>query len=106
LRTRKHQFAPRSLPAHSEDRILTFGDDCAPRLIAAIAFAVHGASPPGLLDLVVGINQWSYRLVVYVALMTDRYPQFRLDQRSIDVEVRRHPRPWAGASLDHSAAEA
>jgi hypothetical protein len=37
LRTRKHQFAPRSLPAHSEDRILTFGDDCAPRLIAAIA---------------------------------------------------------------------
>jgi hypothetical protein len=24
--------------------------------------------------LVIGINRWSYRLVLYVALMTDRYP--------------------------------
>ena len=53
--------------------------------------AVHGALPPGLFDLVVGINRWSYRLVVYVALMTDRYPQFRLDQGSIDVEGPAQP---------------
>jgi hypothetical protein len=47
------------------------------------------------------------RLVVYVALMTDRYQQFRLDQGSIDVEGPAQPlRQWAGASLDDSAAEA
>jgi hypothetical protein len=47
--------------------------------------------PPGLFDLVVGINRWSYRLVVYLALMTDRYPPFRLDQGSIDVEGPEQP---------------
>ena len=42
--------------------------------------------PPGLFDFAVGINRWGYRLLVYVALMTDRYPPFRLDQGSIDIE--------------------
>jgi hypothetical protein len=40
---------------------------------------------------VLGINRWSYRLVVYLALMTDRYPPFRLDQGSIDVEGPEQP---------------
>ena len=33
----------------------------------------------GVHDLVVGLNRWLYRVGVYVSLMTDQYPPFRLD---------------------------
>ena len=55
-------------------------------LIAAIAMLFTTRYPPGLFDLALGIDRWGYRLLVYVALMTDRYPPFRLDQGSIDLE--------------------
>jgi hypothetical protein len=55
-------------------------------LIAAIAMLFTTRYPTGLYDLVVGINRWSYRLVVYIGLMTDRYPPFRLDQSGEDPE--------------------
>jgi Domain of unknown function (DUF4389) len=42
--------------------------------------------PPGLFDLALGIDRWGYRVLVYVALMTDRYPPFRLDQGSSDID--------------------
>jgi hypothetical protein len=60
-------------------------------LIAAIALLFTTRYPTGLYDLVVGINRWSYRLVVYVALMTDRYPPFRLDQGGEDPESPAEP---------------
>jgi hypothetical protein len=60
-------------------------------LIAAIALLFTTRYPTGLYDLVVGINRWSYRLVVYVALMTDRYPPFRLDQGGEDPEGAAEP---------------
>ena len=60
-------------------------------LIAAIAMLFTTRYPPGLFDFAVGINRWGYRLLVYVALMTDRYPPFRLDQGSIDVERPEQP---------------
>jgi hypothetical protein len=60
-------------------------------LIAAIAMLFTTRYPAGLFDLVVGIDRWSYRLVAYVALMTDRYPPFRLDQGGIDIEVPAQP---------------
>jgi hypothetical protein len=60
-------------------------------LIAALAMLFTTRYPPGLFDFAVGINRWSYRLLVYVALMTDRYPPFRLDQGSIDNEVPTQP---------------
>jgi hypothetical protein len=37
-----------------------------------------------LFDLIVGINRWVARVVVYAALMTDTYPPFRLDQGGAD----------------------
>jgi hypothetical protein len=63
-----------------------------PGLVGAIAVVVAFALlfvaryPAGLYDLVVGVNRWSYRVLVYVALMTDRYPPFRLDQGGDDPE--------------------
>jgi hypothetical protein len=55
-------------------------------IIAAIALLFTARYPTGLYDLVMGINRWSYRLVVYLALMTDSYPPFRLDQGADDPE--------------------
>jgi hypothetical protein len=55
-------------------------------LIAAIALLFTTRYPPGLFDLALGIDRWGYRLLVYLALMSDRYPPFRLDQGSIDLE--------------------
>jgi hypothetical protein len=37
------------------------------------------------------VDRWGYRLLVYMALMTDRYPPFRLDQGSIDIEGPAQP---------------
>jgi Domain of unknown function (DUF4389) len=60
-------------------------------LIAAIALLFTKRYPPGLFDLALGIDRWGYRLLVYVALMTDRYPPFRLDQGGIDAEGPAQP---------------
>ena len=53
--------------------------------------AVHDPLSPWPFDFAVGINRWGFRLPVYVALMTDRYPPFRLDQGSIDIEGPAQP---------------
>jgi hypothetical protein len=53
--------------------------------------AVYDALSAWSFDSVLGIDRWGYRLLVYVALMTDRYPPFRLDQGSIDLEGPAHP---------------
>lgn len=49
-------------------------------LIAAVILLMTGRYPRGLYNLIMGINRWIFRVIVYVALMTDRYPPFRLDQ--------------------------
>ena len=47
-------------------------------LIAAVAHLFTGKYPKEIFDLVIGMNRWSYRVYAYVALMTDKYPPFRL----------------------------
>ncbi|GLZ78224.1 membrane protein [Actinorhabdospora filicis] len=49
-------------------------------LILALGLLFTGRRAQGLYDLLLGIARWGYRTLAYVALLTDAYPPFRLDQ--------------------------
>ena len=47
-------------------------------IIAAVALLFTGKYYKEIFKLIVGINRWAYRVGAYAALMTDKYPPFRL----------------------------
>jgi hypothetical protein len=53
-------------------------------LIAAIVLLFTGRYPTPIYDFVLGMDRWALRVAAYTALMTDRYPPFRLDQGGTD----------------------
>ncbi len=53
-------------------------------LIAAVILLFSGRYRRGIFDLILGLNRWLYRVIVYITLMRDEYPPFRLDQGPID----------------------
>ena len=48
-------------------------------VMAAATLLCTGTIPNGMFDLLMGIVRWRYRVAVYVSLMSDEYPPFRLD---------------------------
>ncbi|WP_210481327.1 DUF4389 domain-containing protein [Naasia sp. SYSU D00948] len=69
-------------------------------LVAGFVLLFTARYPNGLFDLVVGINRWLYRVVVYAALLRDEYPPFRLDQGPDEFSVDRVPAgPREGSAL-------
>lgn len=53
-------------------------------LVAGVILAVTGKYPRALFDFLMGLNRWCYRVLAYVALLTDQYPPFRLDNGGSD----------------------
>jgi hypothetical protein len=72
-------------------------------LVAGAILLVTDRYPAATFDLIVGLNRWVYRVVAYVALMTDEYPPFRLDQGGTDPLRPLGPPPTRGdAGLQQS----
>ena len=49
-------------------------------LISAFVLLFKGQYHRDIFKLIMGINRWSYRVIAYVALMTDEYPPFKLGE--------------------------
>ena len=59
-------------------------------VINAVWLGCVGTINQGMFDLLMGIVRWRYRVAVYVSLMRDEYPPFRMDLGNVQV---RHGAP-------------
>lgn len=77
-------------------------------IVAGVILLVRGSLSRPLFGLIVGFNRWMYRVIAYAALMTDRYPPFRLDQGGAEPTTRRPPtsppEPELGSATDAAPA--
>jgi hypothetical protein len=55
--------------------------------IAGVSLLVGIRYPKALFDFVIGLDRWVLRVAAYVALMTDEYPPFALDQGGHEGDV-------------------
>lgn len=53
-------------------------------IVAGVILLFSGVYRIGLFNLLMGLNRWIFRTYAYMALMTDVYPPFRLDQGELD----------------------
>jgi hypothetical protein len=53
-------------------------------VIAGFFLLVTGSYPAAMFGVLMGINRWCYRVLAYVAFMTDEYPPFRLDSGAVE----------------------
>lgn len=51
---------------------------------SGLMLLITGKHAQPLFDVTVGLNRWVYRVIAYLALLTDEYPPFRLDQGGAD----------------------
>ncbi|MDQ2959603.1 MAG: DUF4389 domain-containing protein [Candidatus Dormibacteraeota bacterium] len=56
-------------------------------LIAGVAVLFTARYPRGIFDLVMGLNRWVFRVLVYALLLRDEYPPFRLDAGGQEPDV-------------------
>ena len=49
-------------------------------VFGAVGRLFKGQYPADIFTLVMGFNRWTLRVMAYAALMTDRYPPFRLEE--------------------------
>jgi hypothetical protein len=66
-------------------------------VLAGFFLLITRQHPQALFDLLIGINRWLYRVLVYVALMRDEYPPFRLDQGQYEPDDLESDRPTTPA---------
>jgi hypothetical protein len=48
-------------------------------VVAGFFLLITGEYPKPMLDFLVGVDRWIYRVIAYIALMRDEYPPFTLD---------------------------